>query len=371
MPTKIGRSPRSNQELLQISAAIPIDSLAPPRSLYRMNPTEPLGDAPPPPPVIDFKDRRRGLMVFGILEILLGVLCLLMVGLMVLGQAMASRAGGGAAFNAQMMVPAMVVYVTLAAGFVWLGIGSIRYRRWARALVLILAWFWLCVGVITIPLLGVVMPRILAGSAPNGQGLPPGMLVTVMVFQLVFMTLFFVVLPGVLVFFYQSRHVKATCEARDPVRRWTDACPLPALAVACSLWLGSIMMLAIPFAYRGTMPCFGTIVTGLPGTLLALALAALFFWLGGMWYRLKAAGWWWLLATLVVLSISNFITFSRVDLIDLYQKMGYPEAQLEMIRRQGWLSSGFMLWNSLVWLVPMLGYLVWVRRFFRPAPEGR
>ena len=41
-----------------------------------------------PPPLTDYKDRHVGLLVFGILEILLGAMCLLMVGLMILGQAM-------------------------------------------------------------------------------------------------------------------------------------------------------------------------------------------------------------------------------------------------------------------------------------------
>jgi len=169
------------------------------------------------PPFTDYKDRKIGLLVFGILEILLGLMCVLMVGLMVLGQIMLSRTPG--AFNSRMMLPGMLVYVALGAVFVWLGIGSIRCRRWARALLLILAWGWLCIGVITVPVMGFVMPGILSSSAPNGQALPPGALVVILVFQLLFMTLFLVVVPGVLVFFYRSRHVKATCETRDPVRR--------------------------------------------------------------------------------------------------------------------------------------------------------
>ena len=50
-------------------------------------------DAPfPAPPVApEFKDRRLGLKVFGVLEILCGALAGLMIPLMVLGQIMASR----------------------------------------------------------------------------------------------------------------------------------------------------------------------------------------------------------------------------------------------------------------------------------------
>jgi hypothetical protein len=126
-------------------------------------------------------------------------------------------------------------------------------------------------------------------------------------------------------------------------------------------------MLVFPFAYGGVLPFFGRIISGLPGVLLALGLAGLWLWLGQMWYRLKVAGWWALLAMLIVFAVSNCITFSHLDLMELYRKMGYPEAQLDMIRRQGWISSKFMLWNSVFWLLPMLGYLLWVKRFFHSA----
>ncbi len=331
-----------------------------------MNQTAPPGDTPPPvPSASEFKDRHTGLLVFGILEILLGVFCVLLAGLMVLGQMMASRTTGAAA-NARMMIPGMVFYLALAGAFIWLGIGSIRCRRWARALLLILAWSWFCTGVITVPLLAFLMPRILAGSSAQGQGMPQGVLVAIIVFQLVFMTLVMVVIPGVLILFYRSPHVKATCEARDPVRRWTDTCPLPVLAVVCGLWFGAVTILSLPLAYGGVLPVFGTIVSGLPGTLLAVGLAGLWLWLGRLWYQLKVAGWWALLGLLIIFGISNYITFSHVEVMKLYQKMGYPEEQLELIRRQGWISSQFMLWNSVLWLVPILGYLVWVKGFFRP-----
>ncbi|HEV2395080.1 MAG TPA: hypothetical protein VG146_22240 [Verrucomicrobiae bacterium] len=330
-----------------------------------MNQNAPFQDIPPVPP--QYKDRHTGLVVFGILEIVLGALCLLMVGFMVLGQLMLSRTSG--ALNSRILLPGILVYVGMAAVFVWLGVGSIQCRRWARALLLILAWGWLCVGVIAVPLMAFLMPRILRASAATGPALPPVALVVIVVVQMVFLTVFMLALPGVLVFFYQSCHVKATCEARDPLRRWTDACPLPVLGVACFLWLGSVSMLLFPLAYGGVLPVFGTIVSRLPGTLLALVLAGLWFWLGLLWYRLKIAGLWALVAVLIVFGLSNVISFLHLDILELYRRMGYPEAQIDLIRRQGWISSKFMLWNSVLWMLPVLGYLFWVKRFFRPVSQ--
>jgi hypothetical protein len=315
----------------------------------------------PLPPVVDHKDRRVGLLVFGILEILLGLMCVLMAGVMVLGQVMLSRTPG--TFDSRMILPAVFVYLGLAAVFVSLGIGSIRCRRWARALLLILAWPWLCVGLVSVPVMGFVIPGMLAHPQVNGgPGLPHGTLVVIVVFQLLFMTVLMVAIPGALAWFYGSRHVKATCQTLDPVRRWTDACPLPVLGIACFLWLGSISMLIYPFIYGGVLPVFGTVVTGVPGMLL--------LWLGVTCYHSKITGWWALLIVLLLFVISNFITFMRVDIMDLYRRMGLPETQLEIIRRQGWISNTFMLWNSVVWVVPMLAYLFWAKRFFRPQARS-
>jgi len=328
-----------------------------------MNEVPPLIDTPPPPPS-SYRDRRTGLILFGVLEILLGVLCLLMAGLVVFSQMMLTRVTG-VPVSMQMMIPGVLFYVGLAGVFVWLGVGSIQCRRWARALLLIFAWVWLCMGFLTVPMMAWLMPRILASAPAGGQSLPAGAMAVVVVVQLVFMGVFFILLPGALVLFYRSRQVKDTCESRDPVRRWTDGCPLPVLAVACLMWWGAVLMLGLPLAKLAMLPFFGILLTGLPGTLLMIVMACVLFWIGRSWYRLKVAGWWVLMAVVIVFAISNTLTFARVDIVEVYQKLGYPQAQIDLIQQQGWLTSGFMMWSSLIWVLPMLGYLLWVKRFFR------
>lgn len=334
-----------------------------------MNEGTAINESAPSPALPEFKDRRNGLLIFGILEILMGALCVLVVGLILVGQMLMSRTTE-TTFNARMVLPAVLVYLLLAVAFIWLGIGSIKCRRWARSLLLILSWSWLGTGLISVPLMSFLLPRILAAAPANGQALPAGAMLVVMVIQLVVMSVILVVVPGVQVFFYSSRHVRATCEARNAGPCWTDTCPLPVLAVACWLWLGAAMMLCFPVAYNGVMPVFGTLVSGLPGGLIAISFAGWWFWLGRMWYQRRVAGWRMLTATMLALGISSLITFSRLDMVEMYQKMGYPEAQIEMIRRQGLISSQFMLWISTAWLTPILGYLLWVKHFFSPDQKA-
>jgi len=102
-----------------------------------------------------------------------------------------------------------------------------------------------------------------------------------------------------------------------------------------------------------------------------LVLGAAFFWIGRSWYRQRVAGWWVLLCVIIAFAISSAITFSRVDIIEVYQKLGYPQAQINLIQQQGWFTSGFMMWSALIWVFPMIGYLLWAKRFFRAASPGR
>jgi hypothetical protein len=88
-------------------------------------------NAPPDLPISTaFKDRRTALMIFGVLEILLGCFCVFMIPLLFLGQAM-QRGVTGAPPGYRILLPAAAAYATLAVVFIWLGIGSILARRWA------------------------------------------------------------------------------------------------------------------------------------------------------------------------------------------------------------------------------------------------
>jgi len=324
-------------------------------------------NAPPdlPTPTL-YKDRRTGLIVLGILEILLGGLCVLLVPLLFFGQAMQARVTG-AAPQYRIILPAAATYGTLAATFIWLGIGSILARRWARALVLVLSWSWLMVGLIMMIFSAVFLPRILATPATPNQNLPPVAQQVVLVVTLAMLAVMFVALPGGLVLFYRSSHVRMTCETRDPVARWTDACPLPVLGLCAWLGLGALSMLLMPLGYGGVLPCFGTLISGWPGTLLCLGLAAVWAYLAWAGYRLQPHAWWLTVGGVVLFASSAFVTFSRVDLLEMYRLMGYPEPQIEQMRRFSFFSGPtFAAW-SLGCTAPLLGYLLWVKRFFRPA----
>jgi hypothetical protein len=151
----------------------------------------------------------------------------------------------------------------------------------------------------------------------------------------------------------------------DPQPRWTDACPLPVLAVSLFAAFGAVTLLTMPVAYNGTIPLFGAILSGFVGSLLWLVLAALLGYAAWSIYHLRVAGWWIVLGVLVVFTISNAITFSRVDLMDLYRRMGYPEDQLELLERMNIFTPPQIVAWSILWALPIIGYLLFIKKHFR------
>jgi hypothetical protein len=288
--------------------------------------------------------------------------------LLLFGHAASAKATGAPApFSA--ILPAVLIYGMLAVALVWLGIGSIMARRWARALMLIFSWSWLIMGLLVLLFMVFLMPKTLANLSSSGTtshpALPSAAMGTVIVVVLLTFGVLFVILPAVWTLFYNSRHVKATCEARDPVTRWTDACPLPVLGFCSWLAFSVPMMLLMPISGHGVMPFFGIFLTGVPGTMFCLAIATLWSYAAWSLYKLEQRGWWLILIALCVFMASALLTYARHDVMEMYRLMGYPEAQIEQIQKSGLLVGNRMMWLMAFSALPFLGYLLFIRKFLR------
>src|SRR3990172_2375454 len=256
-----------------------------------------------------FKDRKGGLVFFGILQILLGVFSILLLGLSILGVVMTRISGtaAGQAMSLKTMFPSFLMYTVGAVVFIWLGIGSITAKRWARALTLILSMIWLAIGALTFGFEAYLMPKLLSGMQLEGGRMPESGMAVVTFFILGFMFVLFVVLPAAFTLFFRSPHVKATCEQRDPKPRWTDQRPLPALVLSI---LGD------------------------------------------------GAG---------------ALTFFKMDMIEYYRALGYSDLAISQMRlAELWEIIGtrtivvpMMIFSLAVWI----GYLLYVRRFFLADPQ--
>ena len=311
-------------------------------------------------------DRRGGLVAFGIVTMLLGGVCALFVPLMIAATSMAPKAGP--AVDSRAILPAVFLYGGLAVTFFWLGLGSIKARRWARALLLILSWSWLLVGVFTMVTMAFVMPKMsetMNVGVTAGPSAPP--MDAIMGFAMFIVFIIMVLIPGVWVLFYRSRHVKATCEAEDPGESWTDRCPLPVIAI--SIWLLSVIpsLLFMVLGYKSVVPLFGTFVVGPIAVAVYLLFGAVWVYAAWAIYKLRWSGWWAVVVSVVLFTISAFLTYSRHDITELYELMGYPAEQVAMMKKFSFMSGPTAGWASVGFALPFLGYLMFLRKYFVAA----
>ena len=316
-------------------------------------------------PATEFKDRKVGLVIFGLATVFIGVCCALLVPLMIVGSKLAANSPSPP--PPTNLLPIAVLYGALAVVLVWLGVGSIMTWRWARALLVIWSWSWLIMGLISIGVMALMVPHFAAmiqSAQPPGQ--PPlpvaarTMIVLVPIAILGFLSL---ALPLIWGLFYSGENVKATCEARDSQARWTDRCPLPVLAVSLWLAFGTLSMMLMP-AFHSAAPVFGMLLSGVAGSAFYFLLAIVWAYSAWALYRLDRRGWWTIFIALILFCVSNVITYSRHDLGEVYAMMGYPPAQIEQIQKLFSTGGSTMVWTSLVCTLPLLGFLLYIRKYF-------
>ncbi len=304
------------------------------------------------------RDRRTRLLVLGALLVLLGCGAVLVGGFTLLSVLAISRLGTASHLRPAQMIPSLLVYPAAGAVLITLGIGSIRCRRWARPLVLVLAWTWLVVGVSTCLLLFVMLPRILE-SMPSAQ---PGVTHAALGCMGAVFAVLGILVPLLLVLLYRGPDVRATFAARDPTPRWTDRVPTPLLGL--SLWMASGAVGTLVSVGHAVFPAGPVLLTGWPAVALVLALAVLWGYLAVGLARRSRAAWWTALATTLATAAWGLFAFPRTDFqalgraMGLTRQPGMPDV-LAMFR-----SPWFLAFMAVAWAT-MFAYLLFVRRYLR------
>jgi DNA methylase len=146
--------------------------------------------------------------------------------------------------------------------------------------------------------------------------------------------------------------------------RKVGTCPLPVLGLCLWLVFSVLGMLVLSFVKFGVTPFFGVFLTGVPETIFYLAIATLWGYAAWLLYHLDERGWWLILIAICVLSVSGILTFARHDILEMYRLMNYPEAQIQQIQKSGLLVGNNMTWLMVFSLVPFLGYILFIKRYF-------
>ena len=324
-------------------------------------------------PAYTYKDRGTLLVVFGVFQIILGLLAALMVPFVALSAFMSRLAPGGAMRPGQ-FISAVATYAFAAAALLALGIGSVQMKRWARALTLVTSWYWLIMGALITVLVTAVLPvfmrSVLAQMKQTGSDAPSpemstGIMAVVLTIMIVFLAFFLVVVPVAFVVFYGRKDVAETCRRRDPVERWTDRTPLPVLGASVAFFTGALYMVLVGLT-TPMFPFFGRYLTGIPAAACFVLLGALDIYLAIALFRLQSTGWWIAVIAAPVRILSMILTYARADLMQAYSKMGMSDTQVQMLNSNPMFRGHILLWWSLISVLLFFGYLVWLKRYFNP-----
>jgi hypothetical protein len=245
----------------------------------------------------------------------------------------------------------IIGYYSIAALLIPLGHGHLKTRRWARTLSMALLWVWLVVGA---PL-AILFFFILAASKD--------ITLAVAIATMVLLALSYLVLPVVMIRFYQGRNVRLTFEAKDPNSYWIEALPMPILVLG-ALGLFYIVMLHIPILFNGLFPLMGRFVSGLQGIELLTASIAVLICLTWATFNRWRWAWWGSLAYAALMTASLLVTLLRSSWAEILQALEFPPREVEML--DGLPIQGYHLAILIgVPLIVTLGLIVWARPHFR------
>ncbi len=125
------------------------------------------------------------------------------------------------------------------------------------------------------------------------------------------------------------------------------------------------MLIVMPLSGFAVLPAFGTLITGVAGSASLIVIGLIWAGLARSIYHQNITAWWVLFSVLLLFTLSNAVTFAQIDPLELYRTMGYPQAQIDMIEKSGLATRGYFLWSSTIYFIPMMVYLLWVKRFFK------
>ena len=255
------------------------------------------------------------------------------------------------------------MYVAIAVVFIALGAGSIRAKRWARSLTLLLSWLTLTGGAVALVFLLFFARNLLeqvGATMPND----PIVLNLALIITYVVITVFFIVIPGIFILVYRSESVIKTVQKYDSKESWTDKCPLPLLAQCFFLLYMSIVPIFAIF-YGFLAPLFGILLHGLAAALLLFANSIISVYLAIQVYRLNIRAWYYALYQFLFWVVSAFITFLYNDYSDIYKYMNIPADQAALMEDMGYLSRNNILTLILLSFISYLIFFFYAKKYFK------
>lgn len=298
----------------------------------------------------EFKDKKKLLTFFGVLELLMGaiILTFLMMALFHLPSTTYLPA------DSKIIISSLTFLVMIMTFFA-LGVGSIRARRWARSLSLLFSWQALIMGVFVLLLFVVGLPEVLSHMAKSIQE-DPNIVPLIEVLIIIFSALFLIVPPGIFILVYQNSNVLKTVQKYDMKERWTDQCPLPLMILSLGFLFNAISPVTTIIQHGFKAPFFGMFVIGSPAIVLLLAKSAISIYLAIQIYKLNIRAWYYSLIFYLFEMISIFTTLLFGESMNQFRNRGVSFSKIMIM----------MVGFSILYFV----FIFYTKKFFK-VPKNK
>jgi hypothetical protein len=322
-----------------------------------------------------YKSQRGWLIAFGVIEILIGCVFLLMIlfsGIVFLGH-MGTMMPPSPISPLAMMVFAGLQYGLMAAVFLTGGIGSIRCKNWARILMLVVSGLWLGFGLLTTLVMGFIFPTAMSQQPGN---ISPAIEHVIMAVIIAFAAFLGIILPAIFLFFYTHKSVRATCLAAKGAQPATHvsggisapALPIPLIILGVLQAIGSVTFLVFVFVMPGII-MFGAFLRGTAAVAVFLTYGVLSGYSAWMVFRQKVIGWQIAMVTPSLGLISTVITyFRRPGMLQLFREAGFNSQALRIYEQFPQMLL-FIQVGKMVIAIVMIAFIVYTKRFF-PKDES-
>ncbi len=309
------------------------------------------------------RDHSTGLLVFGVLEIILGILSFSAAMFLMI---LVSETGlAGMKTSHFWVVMGLLFYLT--GWFAMIGLGSIRAARWARVLALVGSWAAVFFGTLAMALLLYILPGayelLLESSA-----LSPASAMTALYVAISMLFFLQLVLPMGTIAFYGLQGVRTTCERKNSSPCWSDGYPLPLLAMGF-VSVSGCLTVVFGATTNYAVFLFGYVWTGWKGFIVVFAAAVACGYIGWGVFMRRMHAWWMAYAIIVLIAASMMLTFSELDMATLFRAMNYAPASVDTLASMRLISPAVLTFVVCIWGIMACIYLVWVRGCFQPEIE--
>ncbi|MCK4358608.1 MAG: hypothetical protein KAW92_07665 [Candidatus Cloacimonetes bacterium] len=272
---------------------------------------------------------KAGLLIkiLGILQLAIGLFSLGIAPLEIYSFYLFSEGGrfyydgfGVGSFLYGLIFAQIIGYYFIAFIFITIGYGHLKLKDWALKLSKSCIWFWIIFG---LPIMMFFLPLL---SMKEIEVKYP------IFFSAFIILLFIVIIPGLLLSFYNQKNVKELFKNKNYSDAEIRNIPMNGYLLLL-VYILYIMIFHIMLFYKGIFPFFGTFLIDFKGLLFYdLCILLMFLLIYGL---LKRKFWTWILSItfFIVMSISTITTLINYQYINIIELLDFPKLEKDIFMK--------------------------------------